>query len=170
VIQQGVATACRGQHRCQGNPVHPGAWGIGAPLRRDRRHHRRYRQRRHPGRRREAGDVVKAVVVRTVKEKRRPDGSYIRFRRERRRPDQAGRRAPGYPDLRSGGPRAARQEVHADHLARAGGFVNMKVKKGDTVQVIAGKDKGAKGKVIQAYPGQGSRAGRGRHRIKKHTG
>jgi hypothetical protein len=28
----------------------------------------------------------------------------------------------------------------------------MKVKKGDTVVVIAGKDKGAKGKVIQAYP------------------
>ena len=25
------------------------------------------------------GDVVKAVVVRTVKEKRRPDGSYIKF-------------------------------------------------------------------------------------------
>ena len=25
------------------------------------------------------GDVVKCVVVRTVKEKRRPDGSYIRF-------------------------------------------------------------------------------------------
>ncbi|HEU5004387.1 MAG TPA: 50S ribosomal protein L14 [Actinomycetota bacterium] len=25
------------------------------------------------------GDVVKAVVVRTTKEKRRPDGSYIRF-------------------------------------------------------------------------------------------
>ncbi len=25
------------------------------------------------------GDVVKAVVVRTVKERRRPDGSYIRF-------------------------------------------------------------------------------------------
>src|SRR3984885_942847 len=28
----------------------------------------------------------------------------------------------------------------------------MKVHKGDTVLVIAGKDKGAKGKVIQAYP------------------
>ena len=28
----------------------------------------------------------------------------------------------------------------------------MKVKKGDTVLVIAGKDKGAKGKVIAAYP------------------
>ena len=25
------------------------------------------------------GDVIKAVVVRTAKEKRRPDGSYIRF-------------------------------------------------------------------------------------------
>ena len=25
------------------------------------------------------GDVVRAVVVRTVKERRRPDGSYIRF-------------------------------------------------------------------------------------------
>jgi ribosomal protein S17 len=31
----------------------------------------------------------------------------------------------------------------------------MKIKKGDTVQVIAGKDKGAKGKVIQAYPETG---------------
>ena len=28
----------------------------------------------------------------------------------------------------------------------------MKVHKGDTVLVIAGKDKGAKGKVLQAYP------------------
>ena len=38
----------------------------------------------------------------------------------------------------------------------------MKVKKGDTVLVIAGKDKGAKGKVIQAYPDARPRAGRGR--------
>ena len=28
----------------------------------------------------------------------------------------------------------------------------MKVHKGDTVLVIAGKDKGAKGKVLKAYP------------------
>ncbi len=28
----------------------------------------------------------------------------------------------------------------------------MKIKKGDTVQVIAGKDKGKKGKVLQAFP------------------
>ena len=33
----------------------------------------------HPGRRRKKGDVVKAVIVRTVKGLRRADGSYIRF-------------------------------------------------------------------------------------------
>ena len=32
-----------------------------------------------PGGNVKKGDVVKAVVVRTAKEKRRPDGSYIRF-------------------------------------------------------------------------------------------
>jgi ribosomal protein L24 len=30
----------------------------------------------------------------------------------------------------------------------------MKIKKGDTVQVISGPDRGAKGKVIAAYPKQ----------------
>jgi large subunit ribosomal protein L14 len=32
-----------------------------------------------PGANVKRGDVVKAVIVRTVKERRRPDGSYIRF-------------------------------------------------------------------------------------------
>ena len=45
----------------------------------------------------------------------------------------------------------------------------MKVKKGDTVQVIAGKDKGAKGKVIQAYPTRDRVLVEGVNRIKKHT-
>ncbi len=45
----------------------------------------------------------------------------------------------------------------------------MKIKKGDTVVVIAGKDKGAKGKVIQAYPGTGKIIVEGVNRIKKHT-
>ncbi|MCR3746427.1 50S ribosomal protein L24 [Lentzea sp. BCCO 10_0856] len=45
----------------------------------------------------------------------------------------------------------------------------MKVKKGDTVVVIAGKDKGAKGKVIQAYPENGKVLVEGVNRIKKHT-
>ena len=45
----------------------------------------------------------------------------------------------------------------------------MKIKKGDTVQVIAGKDKGAKGKVIQAYPERDRVLVEGVNRIKKHT-
>ena len=45
----------------------------------------------------------------------------------------------------------------------------MKVHKGDTVLVIAGKDKGAKGKVLQAYPDRGRVLVEGVNRIKKHT-
>jgi large subunit ribosomal protein L24 len=44
----------------------------------------------------------------------------------------------------------------------------MKVKKGDTVVVIAGKDKGAKGKVISAMPRQDKVIVEGVNRIKKH--
>ena len=45
----------------------------------------------------------------------------------------------------------------------------MKVKKGDTVLVIAGKDKGAKGKVIAAYPRRDKVLVEGVNRVKKHT-
>src|SRR6202008_5208774 len=45
----------------------------------------------------------------------------------------------------------------------------MKVRKGDTVLVIAGKDKGAKGKVLQAYPERDRVLVEGVNRIKKHT-
>jgi large subunit ribosomal protein L24 len=45
----------------------------------------------------------------------------------------------------------------------------MKVHKGDTVLVIAGKDKGAKGKVIQAFPERNRVLVEGVNRIKKHT-
>ncbi len=45
----------------------------------------------------------------------------------------------------------------------------MKVKKGDTVVVIAGKDKGAKGKVIAAYPARDKVLVEGVNRVKKHT-
>jgi len=47
--------------------------------------------------------------------------------------------------------------------------MGMKVKKGDTVLVIAGKDKGARGKVIQAYPENDRVLVEGVNRIKKHT-
>ena len=45
----------------------------------------------------------------------------------------------------------------------------MKVHKGDTVIVISGKDKGAKGKVIQAFPKEERVLVEGVNRIKKHT-
>lgn len=45
----------------------------------------------------------------------------------------------------------------------------MKVHKGDTVLVISGKDKGAKGKVLQAYPDRNRVLVEDVNRIKKHT-
>jgi large subunit ribosomal protein L24 len=45
----------------------------------------------------------------------------------------------------------------------------MRIKKGDTVQVISGKDRGVKGRVIQAYPETEKLLVEGVNRIKKHT-
>jgi large subunit ribosomal protein L24 len=45
----------------------------------------------------------------------------------------------------------------------------MKVKKDDTVLVIAGKDKGAKGKVLKVYPDRDRVLVEGVNAIKKHT-
>ena len=45
----------------------------------------------------------------------------------------------------------------------------MKVKKGDTVLVLSGKDKGAKGKVIAAMPKLEKVIVEGVNRVKKHT-
>jgi large subunit ribosomal protein L24 len=45
----------------------------------------------------------------------------------------------------------------------------MKVHKGDTVLVISGKDKGAKGKVLQSYPDRQKILVEGVNRVKKHT-
>jgi large subunit ribosomal protein L24 len=46
---------------------------------------------------------------------------------------------------------------------------SMKIKKGDTVKVIAGKDKGAEGKVIQVLREEQRVVVEGVNRIKKHT-
>jgi large subunit ribosomal protein L24 len=45
----------------------------------------------------------------------------------------------------------------------------MKIHKGDTVIVVSGKDKGAKGKVIESYPSRSRVLVEGVNRIKKHT-
>ncbi|MFC2548734.1 MAG: 50S ribosomal protein L24, partial [Corynebacterium matruchotii] len=45
----------------------------------------------------------------------------------------------------------------------------MKVHKGDMVLVISGPDKGAKGKVIQAFPQKDKVLVEGVNRVKKHV-
>src|SRR3954463_7386132 len=48
-------------------------------------------------------------------------------------------------------------------------MAKMHVKKGDTVLVISGKDRGVTGKVIAAYPSEQRVLVEGVNRIKKHT-
>jgi len=45
----------------------------------------------------------------------------------------------------------------------------MKIKKGDTVQVISGKDRGLKGKVIRAIPAENKVIVEGANRVTRHT-
>jgi large subunit ribosomal protein L24 len=47
--------------------------------------------------------------------------------------------------------------------------MGMKIKKGDRVIVVSGKDKGVSGKVIEAYPDTQRVLVEGVNRIKKHT-
>jgi large subunit ribosomal protein L24 len=46
---------------------------------------------------------------------------------------------------------------------------NLKIKKGDVVRVIAGKDKGAEGKVIAVLPERNRVIVEGVNRVKRHT-
>ena len=99
------------------------------------------------------GDVVKAVVVRMRKERRRKDGTYIRF------DDNACVLINEQPQpardahLRTGGPRAARPAVHEDRLARPRGALAMhRIRRNDTVGVICGKDEGKEGRVVRVLP------------------
>ena len=47
--------------------------------------------------------------------------------------------------------------------------MGMKIKKGDRVRVVSGKDRGKDGKVIEAYPDTNRVLVEGVNRIKKHT-
>ncbi|ABK52091.1 LSU ribosomal protein L24P [Acidothermus cellulolyticus 11B] len=48
-------------------------------------------------------------------------------------------------------------------------MAGLKVRKGDTVQVIAGKDRGTKGKVIAAFPREQKLLVEGVNRVRRHT-
>ena len=80
------------------------------------------------------GDVVKAVVVRSKKGARRKDGSYIRF--------DENAAVIIKDDLTPRGTRIFGSIIGGCLMSA------MKIKKGDTVTVIAGKDKGKEGKVL----------------------
>ena len=69
------------------------------------------------------GKVVKAVIVRTRKEHRRRDGTYIRFDENAAVVIGDDSRAGGHARLWAGGPRTAREEVFEDCFAGAGSGV-----------------------------------------------
>ena len=103
------------------------------------------------------GEIYNAVVVRTAKGVRRDDGALIRFDSQRRRAAQRQAGADRHAHLRAGHARAAHRALHEDRLARAGSAVDAddarvhmrKIKKGDDVVVIAGRDKGKRGTVLR---------------------
>lgn len=48
-------------------------------------------------------------------------------------------------------------------------LVKLHVKKGDTVQILAGKDKGKQGKIITALPAKGKVIVEGINKVKRHS-
>src|SRR5262249_56234379 len=90
-------------------------------------------------------------------------------RPERRGGDQAGNGAGRHPYLRAGATRTARQEPHEDHFARPGGAVMAaKIRKGDKVVVLTGRDKGRTGEVIEVRPDHDRALVRGINMVKRH--
>ena len=91
------------------------------------------------------GDVVKAVVVRSVKGARRKDGSYIKFDEN------------------------AAVIIKDDKTPRGTSMATMKIKKGDLVKVIAGKDINNEGKVIAVNAKNNTLLVEGINMVTKHT-
>src|SRR5262249_37019406 len=72
-------------------------------------------------------------------------------------------------DVGTGAGGAERQERHEDHLARAGGAVMAaKIRKGDKVIVLTGRDKGRTGEVIEVRIDEGRALVRGVNMVKRH--
>lgn len=58
--------------------------------------------------------------------------------------------------------------IKAKRIAYTGAAARAHVKKGDSVVVIAGKDRGKKGKVLRVFPGEGKLLVEGINIVKKH--
>ena len=65
------------------------------------------------------GEVVKAVIVRTVRGVRRADGTYVRFDENAAVLIKEDKHPPRYPYLWAGGARAQRQETYMKILSLA---------------------------------------------------
>ena len=106
------------------------------------------------------GDVVKAVVVRSVKGARRKDGSYIRF--------DENAAVIIKDDLNPRGTRIfgpVARELREKHFMK---IVSL-APEVDTVKVIAGKDKDKEGKVIAVNKKDGKVLVEGVNMLTKHT-
>lgn len=115
------------------------------------------------------GDVLKAIVVRTAKDIRRNDGTVIRFDRNAAVLVNNNKEPIGTRIFGPGSARAARQEPHEDRFAGSGGSVMAaKIKKGDRVVVLAGKDKGRTGEVIEVRPKENRALVRGVNIVRRH--
>src|SRR6185437_8985437 len=84
-------------------------------------------------------------------------------------PDHAADGAGRHPYFRTGATRTACQKPYEDHLARAGGaLMAAKIRKGDKVVVLTGRDKGRTGEVIEVRPDQDRALVRGINMVKRH--
>ena len=121
------------------------------------------------------GDVVKAVVVRSVKGVRRKDGSYIKFDenaaviiKDDKTPRGTRIFGPVARELRD--KQFMKIASLAPEVLYGGAFMStMKIKKGDTVKVIAGKDKDKEGKVVAVDKKNGKVTVEKVNIITKHT-
>ena len=127
-----------------------------------------------PGGDAKKGSVSKAVVVRTKKEIRRPDGSYIRF------DDNACVLLNNAGELRGTrifGPVARELRENYMKIVSLAPEVlkslrimkKLHIKKGDTVYVNAGNDKGKTGKVLTVIPAKDRVIVEGVNVVSKHT-
>ncbi len=112
------------------------------------------------------GAVSKALIVRTKKEIRRPDGSYIRF------DDNACVLLNNAGEIRGSrifGPVARELRATNMKVVSLAPESKLHIKKGDTVYVNAGEDKGKTGRVLKVLVKEGRAIVEGINMVSKST-
>ena len=167
MIQMRDQPRSRRQFRRAPRAVHQGAGRLEAQDRLDRRRHRRLRQGGDSARPREEGRRAPGGHrAHGARRSAAPTADAIRFDRNaavliNKQGEPIGTRifGPVTRELRA-------KKLHEDHLAGAGGAVmaaSVKIKKGDKVVVITGRDKGKTRRgAARACPTESARAGAGR--------